>query len=72
MRACLDERKERGGALKAQVSKNVLREEQAGLIVHYIESGVRSVPAGSKEMDPDANRHCDFWNNRCFEEKKLG
>lgn len=62
----------RGGALAAQVKKSVIQPEQAERIANYIESVARSVPAGSKRMDPDAAKYYDFWNSRRFEERKLG
>jgi hypothetical protein len=62
----------RGGALASQVQKSVIPPDQTALIANYIESVARSVPAGSRKMDPDAAKHYDFWNNRRFEERKLG
>jgi hypothetical protein len=62
----------RGGALASQVQKSVIPSDQTALIANYIESVARSVPAGSRKMDPDATKHYDFWNNRRFEERKLG
>ena len=62
----------RGGALAAQVQQDTVSPQQAELIANYIESVARSVPAGSKKMDPDASKFYDFWNKRRFEERKLG
>ena len=62
----------RGEALAAQVKKATMSPEQALRIANYIESVVRSTPPTSKKMDPDASKHYDFWNNRRFEERKLG
>jgi len=61
----------RGEALAAQVRRKVLAEEQVERIATYLESVVRSVPAGSKQMDPDAGKHYDFWNQRRHEDPKL-
>jgi hypothetical protein len=62
----------RGGALAAQVKQHVISPQDAERIANYIESAVRSVPAGSKKMDPDAHKYYDIWNKRRFEERKLG
>ncbi|MEJ8567935.1 nuclease-related domain-containing protein [Elongatibacter sediminis] len=62
----------RGGTLATQVRKGVISPEHATLIANYVESVARSVPAGSKKMDPDATKYYDFWNNRRFEDRKLG
>lgn len=62
----------RGGALAAQVRQSNMSLQQAELVANYIESVARSVPPGSKKMDPDASKYYDFWNNRRFEERKIG
>ncbi len=62
----------RGGALAAEIRKSAISVQQAELIANYVESVARSVPAGSKKMDPDASKYYDFWSKRRREERRIG
>jgi hypothetical protein len=61
----------RGGALATQVGKDILATADAERVANYIETVARSVPAGSKKMDPDASKHYDFWNQRRYKDRQL-
>ena len=44
---------------------------QSDRVAVYLDSVVRSIPPGSRKIDPDANEHYDFWMNPRAKDKSI-